>query len=420
MHIQKINKWKAIGVLSVLSMFLHDCNYKIHQPVEIPLEGKVMRVYVPFKPELGWTKITPTSTVRFSDGGKEYVYTINGATVESPMPPNGFNPLDATIPELEQYGFPLPPGKSQQVTYEKWVKFVSSMDIVDNATQYQTQDHNIALCGIFCSENFYNHSGYLVTDKPGVMTEDSISGVQQISRPSGTYISNITAEYTQVKAHTTPCSNPAESTWISFGGYGGISSDLSTSNPLTQIGSMVRPGGRIVPFYEYISNDGTDSGARTIPIRDNPGDKMSVYMAYMPKVNKIAFIISNQSVTYKNGGHPTVVRLLKDAVNVTDPGKNYFYPYGASVSIEAPVINNYPFYWGRRPMVDFGTENITKAYVGFRIDNKVKWKGLGDIGNLGSANLFEGRSTVTGATQVTISAIQGTNQNSFTGKWLHC
>ncbi len=436
MNISKVNKFKAIGLLSLSSLFLRDCDHV--KPVQPPpysqLQGKVLRVHVPFKPEKGWTKFTPIRTIRFSDGGKEYVYNINGATVYSPMPPNGFNPLTATKSELEQYGFPTPPNKSQQIAYESWVKFVSSMDIVDNAAQYQTQDYNEAPCGIYCpaSGSFNNDSGYIADMSP-TYPPDTYP-------PTRTYIQKITAEYTQVAAHKTPCSNPAESTWIGFGGYSSISYQPvqglpGAGYPLAQVGSEVQPGGAIVPFYEYLSVNNFNK-AIALAIPDSPGNKMSAYMAYIPNKNELAFILSNQSVTYKNGGHPTVVKIMSNAVDPTNKNNSYFYPYGGSVTIEAPQINNgipgLGGYSGRRPMVDFGTEYITKANIGWRINNTVKWKGIGVnpktllamgikpyqlIRNAGESSI----PAYSGYPQVSLSNINGFPAlNSFNGKWLHC
>jgi hypothetical protein len=435
MNFTKINKFKAIGLLSISGMLLHDCDHiKPHQNTGLSqFEGKVLRVHVPFVPESNWTKITPVKVIHYSDGGKAYVYSIGGTTVESPMPPNGFNPLTASKTELDQYGIPTPPSKSQTEAYQQWVQFVSSMDIVDNATQYQTQDHNEIACSECGSESSTNHSGYVV----------DLTNVQHIpltNPPTQPYIQKITAEYTQVGAHHTSCPNPAESSWIGFGGI--APADYSTATtagalPLTQIGSEVNPGGRIVPFYEYISTSDNDSAGISIPITDNVGNKMSVYMAYIPRSNSIAFIISNQSVTYKNGGHPTAVRLLPKsvpAVNSQNHNINdYFFPYGAQVDIEAPVINNYPFYSGVRPMVDFGTEQFTNAEIGWRVNGKVKWKALGasqqSLQSLGIKNAtftrFTGYSTPLPPSsqqfpQVNISSLMPNKYNSFNGKWLHC
>ncbi len=399
-----------------------------------------MRIHVPFKPEKEWTKFTPIRTIRFSDGGKEYVYNINGTTVHSPIPPNGFDPLTATKSELEKYGFPTPPDKSQQVAYESWAKFVSSMDIVDNKTQYQTQDYNDISCGIYCitPDSFPNDSGY-IADAAGNEIPDP--NAPNTYPPTGPYIQKITAEYTQVASHKTPCGNPAESTWVGFGGYSPISYQPvqglpGAGYPLAQVGSEVQPGlkNNIVPFYEYLSvNNFNKANALAIP--DSPGNKMSAYMAYKPYKNELAFILSNQSVTYKNGGHPTVVKTIPDAVDPANKNNSYFYPYGASVTIEAPQMNHgipgLGGYSGRRPMVDFGTEYMTNANIGWRINNTVKWKSIGAnsrtlsvigikpyqlIKNAGESSI----PTYSGYPQVSLSNLNGPLLNSFNGKWLHC
>ena len=45
------------------------------------------------------------------DGGKKYVYVIDGAEHTFPVPPEGFSPLTASDEQLEAYGFPPRPGQ---------------------------------------------------------------------------------------------------------------------------------------------------------------------------------------------------------------------------------------------------------------------------------------------------------------------
>lgn len=44
--------------------------------------------------------------IDFPDGGKDYVYIIEGIENHYLVPPEGFNPLTATDEELDRYCFP--------------------------------------------------------------------------------------------------------------------------------------------------------------------------------------------------------------------------------------------------------------------------------------------------------------------------
>ena len=48
------------------------------------------------------------------DGGKIYVYVIDGVENSFPVPPEGFQPLTADDKQLEVYGFPPRPNKENQ------------------------------------------------------------------------------------------------------------------------------------------------------------------------------------------------------------------------------------------------------------------------------------------------------------------
>lgn len=58
------------------------------------------------------------------DGGKNYVYIIDGVENSFPVPPKGFQPLTANDEQLETYGFPPRPDKEDQEEYENWVELM--------------------------------------------------------------------------------------------------------------------------------------------------------------------------------------------------------------------------------------------------------------------------------------------------------
>lgn len=61
-----------------------------------------------------------------ADGGKIYVYIINGIENRFPVPPEGFKPLTASDEQLETYGFPPRPTDESSEDYEEWEYIMSN------------------------------------------------------------------------------------------------------------------------------------------------------------------------------------------------------------------------------------------------------------------------------------------------------
>lgn len=60
------------------------------------------------------------------DGGKIYVYIIDGVENSFPVPPEDFKPLTATDEQLEIYGFPPRPDRENQEEYNQWAELMSN------------------------------------------------------------------------------------------------------------------------------------------------------------------------------------------------------------------------------------------------------------------------------------------------------
>lgn len=60
-----------------------------------------------------------------ADGGKIYVYIVDGTEHRFPVPPKGFKPLTATDEQLEIYGFPPRPDEENQEDYQNWSELMS-------------------------------------------------------------------------------------------------------------------------------------------------------------------------------------------------------------------------------------------------------------------------------------------------------
>lgn len=59
-----------------------------------------------------------------SDGGKIYVYYIDGVENDFPVPPEGFNPVRASDEDLATYGFPPRPTEAKELA--EWTENMSA------------------------------------------------------------------------------------------------------------------------------------------------------------------------------------------------------------------------------------------------------------------------------------------------------
>ena len=68
-------------------------------------------------------KIPVSHIIEFEDGGKDYVYIVDGIENHFLVPPEGFDPITATDEELSRYCFPPRPSSSAQLKqWENQVK----------------------------------------------------------------------------------------------------------------------------------------------------------------------------------------------------------------------------------------------------------------------------------------------------------
>ncbi len=410
MYFNKMKRWKAASVLVAAGSYA-TARFQPSEQQFVSSNSVILGRVYPILPtlhqNLGDIKLNPALVSKMADGGEDHTYNIGSTSVTYPVPPPGFDALTASSLELERYGFPTKPDISDTVEYNKWKSFVTSIDIVEPSPSISTA-HN----SIVSTESYPNHYGYAAV-MPGLTPPY----YPEQSPISGNFMSNVTAEYNQVGASTTNCSNPAESSWISFGGYSDLSYNRAEGTPLAQVGSEVWPGGGITPFYEYISQTGNDSAAISMNIPDNVGNTMYAYMSYNQGTNQLAFILSNLTIVDSNGNHPTQIVFLNNAYQPYDPANNYYFPYSASASIEAPIMNKWPYYSGARPMVDFGTQDFVQFNIAFWNGQKVVWK------NFNSYNDYQlngyGTADSPSQSQVNISQI-GSDGASFWGGWRAC
>lgn len=230
-------------------------------------------------------KLVCDEITRLEDGGLIYKYHWDGAEIECPVPPEEFNPLDATSEELEIYGFPeKPTNEDELINWEYVMNNYSKVEtpsitviydqfsseyVYSNEVDYECEDYVV---DNYNAVNSKNWSGYYVTGK----TFNTVYG--DIVQPS---ISSA--------AYNTYCSY-----WVGLGGC------INNSEKLVQCGTAstysVSSGKDYYAWYEYLGTDGNGvSEIRIDNLAVNPGDKIHFYCSFQRDNNIANFYIANNT-----------------------------------------------------------------------------------------------------------------------------
>ncbi len=259
--------------------------------------------------------------VELSDGGKIYVYYINGIENTFPVPPEGFNPIVASDEALATYGFPPRPTDLNDL--DNWTKDMSAYkytpvpeikvsDVVYGVDQPVKMQEKNAAKGLDQTTGSYNWSGYIAKGNYVMMQADFIQPSVNASDPYYTH----------------------EGTWIGFGGYGG-------SNKLVQTGTgmgRMPSGNYYYAWYELISPTTTNPPVVMSSVTVNPGDSIHLYCSFQQANNKFNAYIANNT----NGTAQSV--LVNDI-----PASDYFDSSTAEFINEKPSVT--------------GTDNGLSNYV---------------------------------------------------------
>lgn len=215
-----------------------------------------------------------------SDGGKIYVYYIDGIENDFPVPPEGFNPVKASDEDLATYGFPPRPTEGEELA--EWTKNMSAYkytpvpvieqsDVVHGIYQPSSETNNSVnevLNGLSATTGSYNWSGYVSKGNFAMVQGDFIQPTINNSNPSYTH----------------------ESTWVGLGGY--------NSGKLVQTGTAMNTyaGGKYYyAWYEYLSATNPNPEIRFTSITVNPGDKIHTYCSFQQANNKFNAYIANNT-----------------------------------------------------------------------------------------------------------------------------
>lgn len=231
--------------------------------------------------------------------------SIGSAEVQFPVPPRGFDPLNATASQLQEYGFqPRPQGGAALTAWDQLMAHYKSTPTPSIALgpriSTPAQPHQQPVSASVTSGNW---AGWLA---------DSSSQEFVASQMN----------YTQPTAESTTCSNSKQAVWTGLGGY--------NSTQLVQDGTAL-PGtlsSGYNAWYEYLN--GTSNHGPTILSKMSvaAGDSMHLYVSYSTANGSIDFYVANNT----NGTSQSVV--------VSNVGTSYYDGSSADYITERPACGS--------------------------------------------------------------------------------
>jgi hypothetical protein len=221
-----------------------------------------------------------------SDGGKIYVYYIDGVENDFPVPPEGFNPVKASDEALATYGFPPRPTEATELA--EWEK---------NMSLYKgTNEPQIAQTNIVFGENKENCMKY---ESSPILTDSYFT--QYSSLWSGYYsdVSGLNNKYTQVQTDY----NHPTITGISGNSYNNVAGywcGLGGKNSfkLVQAGTADTGMQKHWAWYEYLSSIHYNPAVEITSLTINPGDSIHIYVAFSAALNHFNYYIANNTTGY--------------------------------------------------------------------------------------------------------------------------
>lgn len=149
----------------------------------------------------GFTTVPLAHVAARPDGGRDYIYSINGHDADSPEPPGGFDPQTASDAQLSYYGFP--PRPAEPAALSAWQAEVSRLHVAP-PTQFLIEVPGVATAGNLCA----------AAGSPVRLCWGGYMNTGQTFTAS--YL-----DYTEPGEAQTNCQNDAVLNWTGLGGYNG-------------------------------------------------------------------------------------------------------------------------------------------------------------------------------------------------------
>ncbi len=311
------------------------------------------------------------------DGGKIYVYVIDGVENMFPVPPKGFHPLTASDEDLETYGFPPRPSDPDEL--EKWAESMSVWkETPIPKIEQSEQTHwfmqpaisaEISPMAVTRTSNSYNWSGYVATGGKNAFA-------------------HVQGDFVQPSINATCKNNAYESTWIGLGGNAGSSSLVQTGTAMN-----TKNGGRhYYAWYEYLSASHPNPEIVLTKVTIRPGDKIHCYCSFNRTSNKFNAYVANNT----NGTSQSVI------VNIS--ASEYYDGRSAEFINERPTLTNGVSSW-YAPLTKYSTTKWTNCRV---FPTEGAWTDLGSLSTTKVTMVYNGH---------TLALPSGLSGRTFTSTW---
>lgn len=225
------------------------------------------------------TPLQPISVKPLPDGGRAYVYSIDGTTATFPVPPAGFDPLHASDAQLAEYGFqPRPP--SDSVAYASWAETMASYR--------STPVPDIALGPAISQPHRQTTSGGFIQSNWGGWIADWGAGT--------THYVATEMDFTEPSVSSTTCSGASMAAWTGLGGYhtGKLVQD-GVEVPTNGLSLCSSKASGYCAWYEYL-NDANPNPPRIMSnVTIHSGDNMHLYTVYSSSLGRINFYVADNT-----------------------------------------------------------------------------------------------------------------------------
>ncbi len=215
----------------------------------------------------------------FPDGGKDYIFYIEGTENHYLVPPIGFTPLTASDEDLSRYGFPPRPDGSDVDSLNAWEELMANYvetpepELVATVAPVESMEQEISALRT-TEVQMTNWSGY----------------VADLGASSTNFYTQVQMDYTHPAIISTSgrCVN---SYWV---GLGGINKPrLVQAGTATWVDNATTTHGA---WYEYIGRDGGSSiGMKLLSLPIRPGDNIHVYISFQAANNIFSYYIANNT-----------------------------------------------------------------------------------------------------------------------------
>jgi hypothetical protein len=323
------------------------------------------------------TPLRPIAVKPLPDGGRAYVYSIDGTTATFPVPPAGFDPLHASDALLAEYGFqPRPAADSP--AYASWAESMASYR--------STPVPNIALGPAISAPHRQTTSGGFIQSNWGGWIADWGAGT--------THYVATEMDFTEPTNSSTTCSGASMAAWTGLGGYhtGKLVQD-GVEVPTNGLSLCSSKASGYCAWYEYL-NDANPNPPRIMSnVTIHSGDNMHLYSVYSASLGRINFYVADNTTA------------TSQSVIITGVGTSY-YDGSAGDFIGAEAASG-------TPLKHFGNFSTRNSYA----ENTAgSWTTI-------SSALHPTKSTLINIFNGDVLATTGNLNSSGTGfsmSWLRC